>query len=465
MESDTILLNDDVFTLILKRVKLRLTQECIDLMAMCLVSRSFYGIVKREVIPSIRKLSKSLVCKLLPFERIVDFSGLHSFKYPFLLRVKEISLAHLTNLTFLDLYYYDNGDYDAITVLTNLTQLKLGFSERCEYPLLLTMLTNLRMLSLNESPMISDESLIGLSSLTELTLDGDSCIISGDYLTMMSHRLRILSLRGQDFGDRTISQLTELTSLEINVCDSITDASIKHLTGLKTLLLGQMPSITVASISLLTSLERLQVRGDSISSTSSLTRLTNLTSLETYRVRVYGKNLVLLSRLTSLNLRHDMRLTGDEYLEYDHVSRLRSLSLGIQQFVHSFTLAKLVNLTLLDLPDGFYNSLNFGNLTNLTELHIPHDYKLFLDELVGMTRLKILTIVSEDIMDQLQEYPITSLTHLTLFKHHALQLGHFTGLISLRRFSCNVSVSRAVPRELCDYLNRRYIKHNLSCKS
>jgi hypothetical protein len=193
-------------------------------------------------------------------------------------------IQHLTNLTSLHFHYLQThtlaiNSEDAVKGLTRLTELSLSRWVRLSN-IVLSELTNLTSLNLTHNMVIGDDCMAGLVHLRRLTLahteqvtnDGVSGLTNLTFLDL-SYNLHI--------SDAALALLTNLTSLTLGNTSMVTNVGLAPLTKLRSLLLlrviGAMNgSISGNGLSVLTNLTELDLSAVCIIADNTLTCLTNL---------------------------------------------------------------------------------------------------------------------------------------------------------------------------------------------
>lgn len=160
------------------------------------------------------------------------------------------SISLLTNLKKLSITYLASISDESLSCLTGLTELHvISLGAKCSS---ISTLTNLTMLS--AGPCVSDEILLPLTNLTSL------------------------DLQSSPVSDNAITKLLLLKDLSVTMTQTVTDSSISLLTYLTKLSVSETPAITDSSIGLLTNL--IELKSNEEFTNHGLSTLTNLTSLD-----------------------------------------------------------------------------------------------------------------------------------------------------------------------------------------
>lgn len=288
----------------------------------------------------------------------------------------------LTNLTSLRIDCDNNDYFTILTQLTNLKQLQLNQYHAFEYESEITLLSTISALTdLTVSfHSVRDTTLLGCTNLKTLTLDNNysisPCTIS--QLTQLTS-LNLLKDSKRDYEGMLLC-LTNLTSLGLESNDKMKDEHITHLSSLRSLsvsnqeyltsdCLNYFPHLTKLVINnwkfettnlddqylnknllTLTQLKELKFHGSAVLKSETLEKLTNLTSLSINpNSNIIKPSFTTLTNLTKLKLCHSSLIQVDiSYLP----SSLRILNLGqsykwyhLMQFMPKY-LPNLVELTL-----------------------------------------------------------------------------------------------------------------------
>lgn len=154
-------------------------------------------------------------------------------------------------------------DYNALSVLTGLTQLEVESSSLREFSFLKP-LSNLTHLALTDTDAISLEPVGELAGLTSLRVEDNSAIL--DY--------------------SPLGRLTGLRELVLDKSTSQEDPDLSGLTGLESLDMSGFMSISF--LRNMGNLKTLSIHGCNVDEISALSGLTGLESLSCYGVWVYG---------------------------------------------------------------------------------------------------------------------------------------------------------------------------------
>lgn len=210
-------------------------------------------------------------------------------------------ISTLTGLTELSLLSNDGLDFDCLLQLTRLQSLNVGCSAKLDPDVMSQMtwlttlklnypgdrvtgahllpLTNLRRLSLRHCLGIADRQLCQMTWLTHIDV-ADCDWLEPDTIACLT-RLESLDISSSDAADVVLSPLTNLTALNIGSQRlRVTDRSVSRLTRLRTLILDVNTEITDACLSCLVGLERLSLQNNECITRASLGKLTRLTELD-----------------------------------------------------------------------------------------------------------------------------------------------------------------------------------------
>jgi Leucine-rich repeat (LRR) protein/predicted MPP superfamily phosphohydrolase len=280
-------------------------------------------------------------------------------------KLRDISsLAHLTNLTQLDLMGTQVSDISALAHLTNLTQLDLRTTRVSDISAL-AHLTNLTKLNLGGTQVSDISALVHLPRLTQLYL-GRTQIRD---ISALTHLPNLTQLTLGETQIRDISALAYLPNLtQLNLWGTqVGDISVlAHLTNLTQLTLGGTQIRDISVLAHLPNLTQLTLRETWMSDISVLAYLTNLTQLNLLEPPVSDISaLVHLTNLTQLNL------WGTQVRDISalaHLTNLTYLDLEGTQVSDISALAHLTNLTYLDLKGTQVSDVSA--LAHLTKLRI-----------------------------------------------------------------------------------------------
>ena len=328
-------------------------------------------------------------------------------------------LSGLTNVKNLNF----NGSNNVITDLsfmenmTNLQEAYIGgeFEDLDLTPLAgLTKLTTLQIYRNGGNSTAGGvthlEALSGLTNLTELRLDTGDNITTLDPLANLT-KLRALNL--YNYGSNNyyaltdisgIADLTDLTELRLYLGDVKDLSPLEGLTKLQSLnLSGNFTTDDLSFLRGMTDLRELQINPYNNGSLQldDLTDLANLTKLQTLSLQ--ADNLGSLRGLENLTDLREIRMYGSDatYTDVDpltNLTELQSLSLPNRDY----DLATPLNI------DGF------ANLTKLTELTISSEVES-LEPISGLTGLKSLSYSGNNNYDgrAISLAPLANLTGLT----------------------------------------------------
>ena len=328
-------------------------------------------------------------------------------------------LSGLTNVKNLNF----NGSNNVITDLsfmenmTNLQEAYIGgeFEDLDLTPLAgLTKLTTLQIYRNGGNSTAGGvthlEALSGLTNLTELRLDTGDNITTLDPLANLT-KLRALNL--YNYGSNNyyaltdisgIAGLTDLTELRLYLGDVKDLSPLEGLTKLQSLnLSGNFTTDDLSFLLGMTDLRELQINpyNNGGLQLDDLTDLANLTKLQTLSLQ--ADNLGSLRGLENLTDLREIRMYGSDatYTDVDpltNLTELQSLSLPNRDY----DLATPLNI------DGF------ANLTKLTELTISSEVES-LEPISGLTGLKSLSYSGNNAYDgrAISLAPLANLTGLT----------------------------------------------------
>ncbi|MCY3764406.1 MAG: leucine-rich repeat domain-containing protein [Gemmatimonadetes bacterium] len=311
-------------------------------------------------------------------------------------RGAEITRAEMATLTRLEAPNSGIRDLTGIEFATDLTVLRLDPES---------------VSTLDNSNDISDPSpLSGLTSLTELYLDGNR-------ITDASALSGLTNLERLGIGDNGVTDLSALSGLR-NLTwlslhrNGITDvSSLSGMTSLKEVNLGFNGIKDVSALSGLTSLRELRLFGNRIADVSSVSGLTNLTILD-FR---WNGNITDVSALSGL-------------------TNLTQLYLGGNSITDVSALSGLTNLTQLYLDDNSVTNVSaLSALTNLQEiLDLSSNSIADISPLSGLTYLRTLYLGGNSIADVSALSNLTKLSGLYLDNNSIVDLSPLSGLTKLR---------------------------------
>jgi hypothetical protein len=258
----------------------------------------------------------------------------------------------------------------------------------------ISLLTNLKSLSLACHRTITIRAVSGLTNLTRLHLYGNRCFHDAD-VPKLPHVLSLdLGDICDDFDDPIrdeVSQLTSLTCLSLTRNECTSDLGIRSLINLTSLDLSMNKNITGdeitdVGISGLVNLTALNLASNSKVSTSGISGLTNLTVLVldsvSHRSKVSDSALLHLTNLTALSLRNNRTYLqygfhNLEIVEFSHLSKLRTLCLDFNSSVKNSDICGFTSLTYLGLLGNSTITKDiFSSLCNLRAISLFGSYIL-----------------------------------------------------------------------------------------
>jgi hypothetical protein len=247
--------------------------------------------------------------------------------------VSDIGITGLTNLTSLDISRSQLCTDIGVQDLLNLTSLSLRSNYRITNSGI-KHLTKLLVLDLNDNGMIDDAGISDLLQLTDLNLGKDSISFSQNLITGAG-----------------LSRLSKLTSLDLSRHENILDSALCQLHNLTSLDLSANGKITYHGVTGLSRLVSLTLHGMAFRIDGFTGKqLTNLTHL---RVRpphlVIDEGLTLLTNLQTLELDMMNNYIGITANGIGKMTSLKSLSMEFPELVFCSAIARLTNLTYLDV--------------------------------------------------------------------------------------------------------------------
>ena len=283
------------------------------------------------------------------------------------------------------------------------------------------------------------EALSGMTNLTELRLDMGETVTSLDALSGLT-KLRSLTLESYSSNNyytlediSGLADMTELTELRLSLGDVKDLSPLKGLTKLQSLnLSGNFTTDDLSFLQGMTDLRELQINpyNNGGLQLNDLTDLANLTKLQTLSLQ--ADNLGSLQGLENLTGLREIRIYGSNatYTDVD-------------------PLTNLTELQSLNLPNRNYdletplNIDGFANLTKLTELTINSEVES-LEPISGLTGLKSLNYSGNNAYDDraISLAPLANLTGLTDLRINSNvtnnDLTPLSGLTELRSLSLYV---------------------------
>jgi hypothetical protein len=260
-----------------------------------------------------------------------------------------LDFSNLTRLTQLSLFYRTGQPDDSMSLLNNLTSLRVPYSNLSDRHIsclrqltrldiqkciditdaAFVQLTNIRSLDMGSNTNITNSALLALSGLVDLSIGGVTRI---QYTTLERLPLlrtlsagSVLNPGGDVCHDHeshfaSLTKLTNITALTLDT--TLVDKWLYQLTGLRALTYGQgrlpirMTQLTALSVrnngrsdltpqalATLTGLQSLTLRGTSAITDDVLSRLTGLTQLDLlYCPCITDKSVSTLTRLSTLRL-------------------------------------------------------------------------------------------------------------------------------------------------------------------
>lgn len=297
-------------------------------------------------------------------------------------------------------YYQATVTDEGVLAFPNLTSLDISYIPPWHKAIFtgstLVSLKHLRSLHISENQIITDLQLSVLTNLTELTLGWKVSEISEEGILPLTN-LRSLSLGrfSNAITDRAIRTFTRLTALDISeqisAREGITNASVSLLTNLTDLNLGNNAKITGDSAHLLTNLTRLNLRNNQMIGSGTLVHLTRLRTLELKADwKILPSALTALTCLTYLDLSYNIRITDDALLP---LTNLRTLLLAGNKKITDKALSQLTYLEELSLAsNSTITSAGVSTLENLTSLDLSECPNVKDDGLMWLTNLTSLKL-------------------------------------------------------------------------
>jgi hypothetical protein len=210
------------------------------------------------------------------------------------------------------------------------------------------------------------------------------------YLTQLSNltNLTLLNLSQTQVSDvSALANLTSLTTLYLGRTHVSDISALANLTSLTTLHLGGTQVSDVSALANLTNLTTLYLGGTHVSDISALANLTNLTRLDLWGTQV--SDISALANLTHLT-KLDLELTQVNNISaLANLTSLSTLDLGGTQVSDISALANLKTLTTLILQGTEVSDISaLANLTNLTTLHLGGTNVSDFSALANLARLQ-----------------------------------------------------------------------------
>lgn len=212
--------------------------------------------------------------------------------------ISPSGMTHITNLQCLAIGSYAPGLIDLVSTLTTLTAFTTSYnaSLRDEHLMPLTSLTSL---SIHNCRYVTDRALITLSRLTELAIRQISEGITDRSVSQLTNLTSLQLMSNRSITDKGLGPLTALTRLNLSHDDRITDACLKRLPNLTDLNLDTNKRITSLGIAHLSSkLMRLSLVANVNITDACLSQFTALVELDIFRNPLI--TLDTASRLTAL---------------------------------------------------------------------------------------------------------------------------------------------------------------------
>ncbi|AYV83306.1 MAG: hypothetical protein Hyperionvirus5_112 [Hyperionvirus sp.] len=282
----------------------------------------------------------------------------------------------LDNLTLLKALKFNNmsnriTDF-GLMKLTNLTDLNMKFGLVSDRALI--SLTNLTCLKIYFTPKITDHGIRSMSRLKVLAIGGRHNYASGvDNITNAG----IIGL--------------DLTDLDINNHNSITDEAVVTFKNLRSLNIKWNSKITVGVVSTLVGLRSLNISYNDVITDDAVRSLTNLTSLNLFGnkiITVYS--LKYLGKLKHLDLGFNPCISG---IDFRSVPNLTDLNLNYNSYVNCDHLGHLTRLRALRVYESI-SDRTLRKLTNLTSLTIRGAGALTKKGLISLPKLKMLYLAN-----------------------------------------------------------------------
>ncbi len=229
---------------------------------------------------------------------------------------------------------------------------------------------------------------------------------------------------------QTLSCLTNLTKLCLSGVQKITDYTLKKLTYLRSLSLISVRDSNIGkSLSNLTNLKTLVIDMSYMIRDNDVSNLTNLKKLSIENGSITYRTLRCLPQLTYLNMSNNYNI-GDKGLK--KLTNLKTLIMNFDYMDDYFELTDRallnLNLTHLDISNNsFITNQGISHLTNLTTLDISEN-DITDEGIENMIHLKNLYFYANDGITNNGLKNLTNLQSLYFFHHDAIT---FTGLQQL----------------------------------
>lgn len=338
---------------------------------------AFLSVSSLPNLESITVMGYSLSRSLDPFRNLANLTELDLA----LTRIQQgeaTKLNALTNLKILRLRdnNFDNDDAQSLAALVNLTELDVSRSSITGDGVThLSALVNLTKLDLDgvSTDQASLASLATLTNLTDLNISdpsGDHNLVRGLAAFTSLRTLRASSCAINDSNVDSLVPLTNLTFLAYNIGPSGAE-KLATLTALVSLKIGRNPihDDGAAKLKSLTNLTKLNVSHTGIgalgaASVSSLKNLTSLDISEHFPEDGIFQNLSGLTLLKELWINRIDSVSAVDLGSLEHLTAIQS-NIGPSE---AKILAKLTNLTYLDIRHNKLQNDGLGCLTSLESL-------------------------------------------------------------------------------------------------
>lgn len=322
--------------------------------------------------------------------------------------ISDSALRNLTDLTELLLVHNTKITNDAVSRLTNLTQLKLTRNsivsdigtdlKKLTYldavdgkltPSCLEKLVSLKHLVLQDNYEVADTTLSNLTNMTSLDLAYNTTI-TNDYVRSLAGLQHLDLSSNATITDDALKELPNVTSLRLSYNKAITDDGLSALTSLTHLNLCTAMHVTNVSVSRCTCLTFLDLQSNPHVTDDGIKDLLALKSLGLAgNLLITNAGLVKLTNLESLNLAGSA-ITDDGIT---HLTKLRVLRLILSSGTSSITWWSVQMLT--ELQELFIDQNNavlpaIPSLTNLVTLSMPKTH--ITTELFNLTNLTVLDL-------------------------------------------------------------------------
>jgi hypothetical protein len=463
----TVDLPDDallVLFLLAYRNELRSIEEYEELLSMRLVSSQFVRVIDESIVPSIHFLAGEILRHISQRDLLL-FIGLEKMAFPeesfreyrqtgyreifpqlsveetlgtvHVIPYRNLELSTgLVNLMVLEIVHMVLPVERPFASLARLEVLKLRVFKMEGGDSVVGTVVTLRSLTIEKCRGLTDQCLATLPLLENLELIGTKKRFKS---LNMCKGLRELRLRGKQTLPTGLEELTNLTSLSVNLGPrdaAFNNAALLKLPWLRVLDLTANEAITDEAVSQLVNLTTLTLTSDHLITTDSLLHLPSLTSLN-LSFREPGlfdfAQLHLFTNLRELYIEHALPSGDDDGVwaavqEQAPLTGLTCLGLDLNGELGDHYLSQLVNLRCLYLRDN-HSATDEGlrTLTRLEVLDLTANKSITNAVLETLVHLRELILTDNRKISFQTVKRLVNLTHLVAIRcnlHH----GHVTEL-------------------------------------